>query len=200
MAKTAALATRRPDQKSPQRKRLADAIARHVVAKKRIADTEAAARRLMEQRGALRTTFNNSKAAVAIAENEAPLTASDARRAADQAEADLAAAQEASRALDRELEIERSELETAKWGVNAAVRAVLEAAPEMRALCEAFVEAKRRFSELRVAMNHIVDVPLEFKIARITIPAELHTSPTHESWQAAIAELHTDADARLPNC
>lgn len=202
-----------PPAQSPERHALREAIERHAQVEERLAKINAAQERASS--ASINAMIGAKQARVALAEaqqNESRHLAArvlgevdstsdpiaDAKHKLEQAEQQHETARATRNALEVEARTAESELASARSHLDAALRNVLREAPEVQQL----------LADLDVAKKTVADVVLKL----ISLPPgvtgdfswnlnefNLGQQPKHPRWEAAVAQLKTDADAVLPS-
>jgi len=214
---------------TPERQRLADAQAAHEQATKRleaikvIADSSweltAAPRRKVESAEAALADHRRNAVADMVANRMGETVLDRPSRAKLEAEiaaakAELMDAQEAKAEIARQHQDAQRAVESTGSAVRNICHELLQASPEAAALAEEVLEVEARLIELHNALD-LVGGPLAWKArSDAQLIARAYQHPLHPDWhmlkskngnalaaewQAALAQLETDASTPLPS-
>jgi chromosome segregation ATPase len=202
-----------PPERTPERQSLAQAIARHDAAAKRLAAITAAHERASGAVYDLKDGVDKAIAALdeakagegsylaAIALGEADATLSPVKTAAanvEQANDQLGTVRRTRDALEAEMKAVESELMWAKSKLDDAVRDVVRADPAIRKLAGDHAAADRHYNDLHRAMETVQNfLPDDLKFWHGT--GRWPDLAAAATWSAAITALAGDADAPLPS-
>jgi hypothetical protein len=204
--------------RSPERQRLAEAIARHAAAADRLARIQAAAPRAFDAILAAQRGVDAAETAVAEAREAEPKrlaakligdpeeggpTLGAVIAAASAASEVLANARAARDALSEQEGAAERDLDDARRGLDHAIAAIVAASPAIAGLLAQNVAARRRVQELGAILTTIglLRLPQTISARNWDAIRDLDIAEYRAAvapWQATLASLETDPDTPLP--